>query len=37
MVPSKMPGTSINNSRRLYNLKKKKKKKKNAKKSNKRK
>jgi len=36
MAPSKMKGTSINNSRRMYNLKKKKKKK-NAKKSYKRK
>jgi hypothetical protein len=33
MAPSKMKGTSINNTRRMYNLKKKKKKKKNAKKS----
>ena len=36
MAPSKIKGTSINNSRRMYNLKKKKKKK-NAKKSYKRK
>jgi|11_taG_2_1085331.scaffolds.fasta_scaffold18834_6 hypothetical protein len=38
MAPSKVKGESINNTRRLYNLKKKKKKKKtNAKKSYKRK
>jgi hypothetical protein len=36
MAPSKMKGTSANNTRRMYNLKKKKKKK-NAKKSYKRK
>jgi len=36
MAPSKMKGESINNTRRMYNLKKKKKKK-NAKKSYKRK
>lgn len=37
MAPSKMKGKSINNTRRMYNLKKKKKKKTNAKKKYKRK
>jgi hypothetical protein len=37
MAPSKMKGESINNTRRMYNLKKKKKKKTNAKKKYKRK
>ena len=37
MAPSKIKGVSINDSRRMYNLKKKKKKKTNAKKKYKRK